>query len=123
MVCYVCSLIDLFKRQFKKKNSLNTIHIHTSISILVLLFTQLIYWHPHIKVNTCIFIFLNTGSFLQLSLCTEFYEFQKNFFSETQLANNFKIKHKCHRPLVLNQTAQNRKNPMNVQNYLQPAVF
>lgn len=49
--------------------------------------------------------------------------FKRTFFSETQLANNFKIKHKRHRPLVLNQTAQNRKNPMNVQNYLQPAVF
>lgn len=30
--------------------------------------------------------------------------FKRTFFSETQLANNFKIKHKCHRPLVLNQT-------------------
>lgn len=35
--------------------------------------------------------------------------FKRTFFSETQLANNFKIKHKRHRPLVLNQTAQNRK--------------
>lgn len=30
--------------------------------------------------------------------------FKRTFFSETQLANNFKIKHKRHRPLVLNQT-------------------
>lgn len=33
LVCYVCSLIDLFKIQFLKKNSLNTIHIHTSFII------------------------------------------------------------------------------------------